>query len=709
MSETPAKKRGAKKLAELSPLWKDESSFANDISAIVHKSVDLGQALDSEREYLIKRAPNAIEWITKPEYLNQPSIYNYYGAYSLVKEFFELRCPVCNVGPNAVPRIPWTEGQASSGLSRETLEAEVLLVWTPKYDDDSCPKCGTTRAEFVEDGLFNNHRVLHAIVGQRSGKSTVLAQLGTYIEHVVYTIAHGFEGGLHKYLGMPKGDTLDISYVASTDTQAKLTIWAKYRGFREQAPWFKRYVPWLKTQEGLQDTPDGMQRWTYQESDKIIKNGLVRLNIDSLNSNSNGLAGRTRILAAIDEICRMEMTEGPRSGVEVYRSMIASCQTVQTRVEQYGLVPWLGMIASISSPISEGDYGMQLLQQAKEDPRMFTIHKAVWDFNPAEPYSAYHDMLRKDRIGTMRNFGARPPAAASPLIERVEDFRSAAIGYDLEPTALFSPYKFTDSTGVSMLGVQLDHADLIINGPQRFIAVDAGKNFDAFSVACAHGENDEDGNMITVYDWLIRLVTESSAQEVYFESVYGLLAELTQYMTIKTVEFDHWQSTMIVQRIRNDLAVWAEEQETKPEHFIKFMRDAYGGYIKMLPELEDDKRLDPPYKSAQGAALYELLHLERDPKNDKVFNARKGKLRGWDSDDAARVCVHVHRLVQDQGYTERQDDTSRRARRKRSEVAMADWTAGSRGHVFDPKNGGAVPASAGPLSSGRWNGGGQRN
>src|SRR5262249_937201 len=144
--------------------------------------------------------------------------------------------------------------------------------------------------------------------------------------------------------------------------------------------------------------------------------------------------------------------------------------------------------------------------------------------------------------------------------------------------------------------------------------------------------------------------------------------ELVKFTPIKVVEFDHWVSTTIIQRIRNDLAIWAEPAETKPEHFLKFMRDAYTGHVQLLPEGTQDIYMDPARKSAAGATIYELLKLERDPTTDKVFNPLKGQVKGKNSDDAARVAVHVHRLVQDQGFTERQDDTSRRARRKRSEV-----------------------------------------
>lgn len=1028
----------------------DKSSFLSS----ARQAITLSQHIDEEKEYLIKRAPNAIEWMVSKQYANRPDNYRYWGTYRLVKEFFELRCPTCN-DPNKIPADPW-------GLSRETLESEVLLVWSERDQDDICSKCGTTRAEFIEREMFNNNRILHLVAGQRcvslnaqiytsngllsfddllgnsksidhersldvqvetfegrakcvgvtyvglkpsvkittelsytqecgedhpvavwrdgmtwiksrelklgdclmlrrgaelfgqyklkpsqarvlgclvangsvsckkwvkfshqyedvvakfcsdiaegfpgfghkdlisyqkstskdsyetsrglpsfraallelgltysrshdktvplsvlcgdrdtvieflrgylscdgfaylassgkkhpskkinigcssvsrilieqvrmlllnlgvitrlevsksvkynsrekydhnsylirvhpssvvrfgevfsfigseknktlsdcvhaamarkpkrrsgvprcddprwyllpitslekssammadlrvpdgecyvangilnhnSGKSETLGLLSTYIEHCALVTAHSYQGGLQGYLGQPLGTQLQLTLVASTATQSKDTIWAKYRNYRRTSPWFQRYVPWIMGQQKIQTTPKGMQPWEYTEGDTVIKNGFVNLICNSKNSNSHGLAGATRIASIIDEISRMKNTESGSSAREIYRTLDASCQTAQSASETLGLPSWFGMVASITSPFAVDDYGMQLLETAKTTPRMYADRRPTWEYNPEMPYEFFEDMIKKDPVGTMRNFGARPAGAASPFIDRPQDFLNSAVDKNLKPTATFRHYEFTDPTGRSLLGVKLDRAELIIGGTPRYLAVDAGANFDAFSVACAHGETDKDGNTITVFDWVIRLLTRSKKQEVYFESVYQLLKDMQSHLMIRQIEFDHWNSKMIVQRIRNDFyQTRAEEVVTTNEHFINFMRDAYSGYVRMLPALEKDAALDPPYKSAQGAAIYEILGLERDPKNDKIFNSMKGRRRGFSSDDTARVIVHAHRLVQEQGYTKKQDDNSKSARRKKAEHSLASWVSQGRGQVVN--------------------------
>ena len=246
-----------------------------------------------------------------------------------------------------------------------------------------------------------------------------------------------------------------------------------------------------------------------------------------------------------------------------------------------------------------------------------------------------------------------------------------------------------DPSGQEYVGIELVRADLLhglTRGSRnrvapRMMAFDAGKNFDAFAGACAHGEweEDEEGNarLVTVFDWLIRILTPSRKVEVLFESVFDLIKGVKERMPVERVEFDRWQSLQMIQQIRQSGVRFAEQAPVKDEDFHAFAADAMIGRVKLLAPHPGDDEAEPPDKTPAGVALYELEHLERDPKNDKVTNPRKGERRGWDSDDVARVVVHVHRLVQATGYTKKADDRSLRARRSRAEAGGVDW--GNRG------------------------------
>jgi hypothetical protein len=441
-----------------------------------------------------------------------------------------------------------------------------------------------------------------------------------------------------------------------------------------------------------------MQPWKYDEGDKKIRNGLHKLLINSLNSNSGGLVGKTRLLAGADEIGRMKQTDSAQGANEIYRGLENSLRTVRSRAKHRKKAPWLGIMLSVTSPLADQDKAMQLLQigQSGRVRGMLAYHYATWDFNPYEPRENFDDEFAKDAVGAERDFAARPPKAAYPLITDPDRFYRNTVG-EQAPTVSFIYPRHTDLTGQEYIGVAVSTAKLIAPRlptahmpglPERrpqtshVCAFDAGKNFDAFAGACAHGawEEAEDGvrTLVTVFDWIIRIIPAGDGVEVHFDSVSTLIGKLKEKQVIAKVEFDRWQSVQIIQQIRH-MGIFAEQRPVKDEDMRTFASDGLLSRVRMLPPTEEDAELDPPYKSAAGAAYYELNHLECDPVSRKVYNPRKGERQGWDSDDVGRVVAHCHKLVQETGYTVKADDKSRRARRARAEAGGADW--GERGDL----------------------------
>ena len=658
-------------------------SFAADIGRAVSAAVVEARDADMELEYLKGRAPNAIEWISGSEFLGDTIMMTgtpedprpHWGMYRAIRDFFELRCPICN---DARTADPWGKG-------REALETEVLLVYDRNADDDVCPKCRITRAELLEDKLVNGHNTLHLVVGMRAGKSDTLALVGTYVEHVLLTLSLREEYGIHRFLGIPPTDILETTFLASTDVQAKDTIWTKFVNKRRLSPWMRRYVPWVKGQEGRQKTPEGMRPWKYQENDKEIENGHALLRLNSLNSNSGGLVGRTRPAAFADEISRMKQTESAMSADEVYRGLEHSLITVRSQVKNRKLRPtWLGMMASITSPMSIDDKGMRLLEMAQNDHRVYARKYATWDYSPFQPRENFDQEFATDPTGSDRDFGANPPAALNPLIHDRLRFRESVMDPKLKPTVGFQPYHFKDMTGRGYIALRAVHANLVLQTP-HYCAFDAGKNFDAFAGAMAHAEVDENGDVVSVLDWCFRILP-NPREEVWFDCILDMVREIHKQQFVVEIEFDQWNSVHLIQKIR-EMGIRAEQVSLKPVAFIRFMRDAYLGRVRMLPCKPEELREGYPadVMSAEACAIYEIERLERDPKTDKVFNPAKGERRGWNSDDMARVITHAHQMVQNRGFTESQDDISAKARRKRAETMMSEWSANDLGRIYNPR------------------------
>lgn len=676
------------------------TTFVDDFSQAIQEACEnrpetLGRR-DEERQYLIKPAPNAIRWCVDPQYADSAELYKYQRSYQIIRDVFQLRCPICNrTSPDA-----W-------GKSPAELAKEILLEWDPKLQEDVCPCCETPRSDFEADGALHPINALHLVCGQRSGKSVTAALIGAYVEHRILTIGHGTPGGLHAYFGLTIKDPFEMTFLASNEVQGKDTIWAKYRAFRANSPWFKRYVAWVKEEEARQDTPPGMERWVYREADKKIVNEHpdLKVIINSLNSNSAGLRGRTRLFGGLDEVSFMQAGDSNQSGDEIYVAIDNSLQTIRSRTKSQQGLSWLGLMCSVTSPRSRDDKGMRLLREAPKVPGMLAYHYPTWEFNPFEPRENFAAIYAKDPVRAERDFGANPPNAANPLIWDVRRFRDLVCAPDLEAPCDFDTPLFEEN-GHLYVGIRVQNPkprfhvgamrDPSTNRQKRvahFVAFDAGKNFDAFSGACAHGEVVIDEftgaqRIVTVYDWIFRILPDRGT-EVYYDDVYGVVKEMMQFTPFQRIEFDRWNSTQLIQQIRR-LGIPAEQKSLKNEDWIRFRQDAYSGLIQMFPPWAADFDTetgefvtDPPQMHPHTCAIYELEGLEEDPDTQKVYNARKGLERGYNSNDTAQVVVHVNKMVQEAGYTQKDGDRSREAAKRRSEGDGIDYIQGNQGGVYN--------------------------
>lgn len=638
---------------------------------------------DEDLKWVRTPAPNAIEWTVGAQWLNSPTTYQYYRQYQVIRDYFELRCPVCN------PMDP--ESMDCWNKSRLYLEGEALLTWNNDIGMDVCPKCKTTRAEFVEDGLFKEYNQLHGVVGMRGGKTATTSIIASYLEHRIYNFHYSTVGGISQYFHQMPNQPFEVAFIASSDVQSQDTIWAHYMARRLQSPWIQRYIQWIKKREREAPKLQGVKQITYDELEKEITNSHLNLKFVSLNSNSSGMAGRTRILAFIDELSRFQNTESRLSADEAYRVLENSLTTVRSMVKRYKLPSFFGSMFSISSPISIEDKSMRLLKQASELKKMYAFHYPTWEFNPYVTREDLQDSYVKDNLGAERDYGANPPNANNPLIDDPRLFRRLAVDQNLTPSAEMEYYRKTDATGIQYSAARCKDAQLRTD-VERFVVFDAGLTFDTFAGAAAHGEwvDSPDGPVwVTVYDWVLRVLPQKVPVrlEVWFDSVIDIMDTIKTKHRISMVEFDRWNSAQLIQNIRNK-GINAAQKGTTVQDFIKFTADAFFGRVRLLPPDGDElDKLLPHQLSGPGCAIYELTRLERDPALKKVFNPKKGEQIGWNSDDVAQCIVHAHRLVQEvQGAADAQDAARSPEKRLRNEqVGGAVWGRSSTGSVFHPK------------------------
>ncbi len=459
------------------PVEQAEETLDSKVESILDGLNASDISADKEFQYLRQPAPNIIEWVTDVERWNVPSTFQYWGQYQQLRDFFNLRCRICNSQhPDKV---------SCWGKSRSYLESEVLLVWSMDYQDFVCPKCRTTMQEFREDGLITAWEEMVSIIGMRSGKSYMGAHIGGYLEHVAATFGLEKPGTLQRRLGQEKSEWFEINFVASTEKQAEKTIYSKFRQMRRNSPWMNRYMNWVKKKEQLQ--VGVRDPWRYAVTDEEIRDGYLQIRVNKLSSDSSGIAGATRLAVFLDEWARLIDGTGTRSASELYRVLNAGLKTIRSATMLDPSLPFfLGALVAITSAVATDDPAMVTYEKAKAGrlKKTFAVKKATWEFNPFQPRDAFDGEFERDAVAADRDFGSNPPAAITPFIEDTARFWKA-IDWEHRPVATFTPTYPTDSHDREYVGVALDQCKLDhVNNYSIF--GDAGLSLDTFSLACGH-------------------------------------------------------------------------------------------------------------------------------------------------------------------------------------------------------------------------------
>lgn len=569
----------------------------------------------------VEMARNVIQFVVEKRFLNDPEIYDYKRQYQVLRDFFQLRCPVCNpLTPEAID--VWDKG-------REYLESEVLLEWSERYNEDVCPRCKMTRSEFERDGLLKRYNIMVGCAGMRSGKTTVAALCLLWFEH--FLICRGVDLGL--YFGLEKTPEFVLTVVATSGDVAKRTIWSAYKVFRERSEWFRN----LKV------------KCVLEEGGRVVRYPDIRLVVDCKNSNSASLAGPTRVGFVIDELARFDTTESKRSAFEVWSVGMHSLKTVREVVERRSLPYWLGSLIGIGSPISEDDWLMKKLREAKYVPGMFYFHYATWEFNPFISRESLAQEFEEDYYGAMRDFGAQPLGAEVPLVKDFGLFVSKIVDKNLEPKVVFEDEIVEDEFGTSYVSKRV--VDIAgDDGNVHYMAFDAGKSKDAFAGACAHGEfrrivapdGSERIEWVTVYDFVVAIVPRGR-MVVWFKAIEDLIRLVVSRWKVGKVMFDNWSSDSIVQSLRKS----GINVEQKPfgamnvadiERFLSCVQE---GKVRFFAPSEEDLKEDVRTMSDVGRFFWEAKRMRRS-KDLKKIDHGVGS-----TSDLFEVVVRVNNMVQD--------------------------------------------------------------
>lgn len=562
----------------------------------------------------LERAPNAVEFIESEDFLAGPLLH--YPQYEVVRDFFELLCPMCN----DIRRI-----RATNDVPRED---QVLFKF------DVCPKCGMNKYSLVDELNFFNEMI--GVVGMRGGKSVLVACMASAMLHELLCIDN-----LQEKMGLVRTQEIDGAFVAASGEQTSETIYGHFKGLYDDSPWFQHYRKSLINIERID--PNLRKGDLYWETDRYIWFREKNIRIKALTANSGSIAGKTRFFAVIDELSRMDAGASKRSGREIYRVLKRSLTTIKSKVarlREKGVydIPDARMFC-ISSPLHQTDEAMNLLKAADNNAKMFAFHRATWEFNPDISKEDLAEEYAADPVGAERDYGANPPGAENPFI-RNPTVVDACMDLERRNALIVDEIFFDEVTsGVRFPYVKVALKSVATRTLAEYVAhCDPGQVGDSFCLAIGHSEN----NMVIIDGAMeVRPIAKNNKdglepREVFFPSITDLMIKLSSMMSLRYVSYDRWNSTEQIQRLREG-RILAYKSDIVREDHIRFLGSINSRTVR-FPRREDDY-LDPTiYRNMPcSKALYELKHLEDN--GVKIDHPKRG------SNDMIQCYIGVHKLL----------------------------------------------------------------
>jgi len=291
--------------------------------------------------------------------------------------------------------------------------------------------------------------------GMRSGKTTEASIIATY---------EGFKliqmGTPCAHYGLPAGTEIFIINVATSDRQAKDTVFAHIKARFEYSRWWKNQKKIERHNEIVFPVQDG----------KII--------FRSEHSNSASLAGKNVICSVFDEMARFKQTGGVASAEMVYDTLSRGAKTFKKD----------GKRIAISSPVLVDDffYG-ELYMKGKNEPQVYVDHGATWEVNDTIGMEDLEDEFRRNPETAMRDYGAIPSHAIERYFREFNRIELLERGTP-NPRVTFAEHKLEDNSIEMLCDIKnVDGTDW--KGQQGIIYHSAGdpavKN-DVFGFALGH-------------------------------------------------------------------------------------------------------------------------------------------------------------------------------------------------------------------------------
>ena len=503
--------------------------------------------------------PNIWQWITDPDYLGITTIYPI-QMQVLLKLMGDV-CPWCSDWEYYLKDFEVT---ADVGNIRDRLQ---LLEF------GKCPKCGKTRHDQYQAGLWLFPNEIDLLWGMRSGKSAIIGILSSYHLHRLLKISDPAS-----YYRLLKGSLLVMRFVALTAGQANESIWHQFTRSVETCAWFGQYHDFLKHHEKRMGVE--LNKWLTQSFGYVHK----KLTGYYLGASIDTSRGRTAVGSFFDEIgwwLGHDQSKRANPG-ETYQAYQKASRTIRnaaaSRFSATNFDVPTALMACASSTSSKADYIMHLIKLAKRDPKRVASHKASWEVNPE--FAANPDELKAERETNfktyLRDYGSIPPFADSPFF----DNEDAIIRLSKLP---IPEWKVRTELGDVGYYLTAEHVEKNTTIPYC-LAIDLGHTECGYAAALLKlKENDfsvaQIAGLFAIYP------NKKKGESVDMsKSFINFIKRLCEVLPIRLIVYDQWQSKSQIQELQG-LKISAEQYSLTYSDFTFFRNQVLQAKLE-FPETE---------------------------------------------------------------------------------------------------------------------------
>jgi len=551
------------------------------------------------------RARHVIEWATSSQFLGKDTLYDYPREYQILRDIDELLCPGCNNGKYSDVSDCWNR-------SKWDMQHDVL------FEFGVCPKCKKDRNYYRLRGDIEEIEEVINILGMRSGKSFMIGSLkSTYIAHRYMCLKDPC-----KYFRIDRSTMLEAGFFASSKEQSRETIWGYFYNTLLSSEWYLAYIADLKKFSEKYKIP-----WddTYKQLTTYLRITPQNLQWTSYHSNPATTAGRTRFEVVVDEMGMFDTVNAD----EIHSIPNASLRTLFSAADlnrQNGDpdVPPVQMI-QIGSPGKDPskDPLEHRYQATTTVPinRVYALRLATWEANPFITRESLDNEFITDPIKAQQQWGAKAVSQGVKFFGDHPDLLINSAFFPTEPVGVeWSPLVrpannagkilyYTQMT-VQNIRLGLQHKEGVI------LIGDAGKTRDRFTVAVIRVIG-TGSTMITRLESIIQMIpgvvdTREGKQptEIFYPCILELVSKLKLCCPVRLVVFDRWDSTMLIQQIR-EMGIPAIQENTVPEDYRLARGELLGNRVHIPCGC-------PPYMSYAYTNLkHEIETLNQDA-NGKV-------------------------------------------------------------------------------------------